>query len=140
MLSQDRIIVLLMNRMGDFNRDGIVDISDIAKVAYMVVGKTPVDPATDFNANGAIDIGDAAKIVYSFIGKIGGTASKVNFTTVFADTGWPSMANSVSFGNRICLLKTPQPPLPTRPAGITRRRVFSSAEPVTRKGFMGVLG
>ncbi len=55
---------------GDVTGDGIVDISDVSKVAYMVVGKTAVDLAADFNGNGAVDIGDAAKIAYYFIGKI----------------------------------------------------------------------
>ena len=53
---------------GDFN--GEVDIGDVAKVAYMVVGKTAADPAADFNQNGKVDIGDAAKIAYYFVGKI----------------------------------------------------------------------
>ena len=55
---------------GDVTGDGIVDISDVSKVAYMVVGKTAVDLAADFNGNGVVDIGDAAKIAYYFIGKI----------------------------------------------------------------------
>ena len=54
---------------GDFN--GEVDIGDVAKVAYMVVGKTAADPAADFNQNGNVDIGDAAKIAYYSVGKIG---------------------------------------------------------------------
>ncbi|WP_292489688.1 PKD domain-containing protein [Methanoculleus sp. 10] len=56
---------------GDVTGDGIVDISDVARVAYMVVGKEPEDLAADFNGNGAVDIGDAAKIAYFFVGKIG---------------------------------------------------------------------
>ncbi len=55
---------------GDFGGDGEVDIGDVARVAYMVVGKTAVDPAADFNGNGAVDIGDAAKIAYYFVEKI----------------------------------------------------------------------
>ena len=55
---------------GDFGGDGEVDIGDVSKVAYMVVGKTAVDPAADFNGNGVVDIGDAAKIAYYFVGKI----------------------------------------------------------------------
>jgi len=54
----------------DFNGNGIVDIGDVSKVAYMVVGKVAADPAADFNGNGAVDIGDAAKIAYYFVGKI----------------------------------------------------------------------
>ena len=56
---------------GDFNGNGAVDIGDVARVAYMVVGKEPADLAADFNGNGAVDIGDAAKIAYYFVGKIG---------------------------------------------------------------------
>ena len=55
---------------GDFNGDGVVDIGDVSRVAYMVVGKAPADPAADFNENGAVDIGDAAKIAYYFVGRI----------------------------------------------------------------------
>ncbi|WP_292392849.1 PKD domain-containing protein [Methanoculleus sp. UBA303] len=56
---------------GDVTGDGKVDIGDVARVAYMVVGKAAVDPAADFNGNGVVDIGDAAKIAYFFVGKIG---------------------------------------------------------------------
>ena len=55
---------------GDLNGDGEVDISDVAKVAYMVVRKEPADLAADFNGNDRVDIGDAAKIAYFFVGKI----------------------------------------------------------------------
>ncbi len=55
---------------GDFTGDGVVDIGDVAKVAYMVVKKVVADPAADFNRNGKVDIGDAAKIAYYFAGKI----------------------------------------------------------------------
>ena len=53
-----------------FRSDGIIDISDVSKVAYMVVGKVAADPAADFNENGKVDIGDAAKIAYFLVGKI----------------------------------------------------------------------
>jgi len=56
---------------GDFNGDGKVDIGDVSKVAYMVVGKVAADPAADFNQNGKVDIGDAAKIAYFLVEKIG---------------------------------------------------------------------
>ena len=56
---------------GDFNGNGEVDIGDVSKVAYMVVGKEPADRAADFNGNCRVDIGDAAKIAYFFVGKIG---------------------------------------------------------------------
>jgi Cysteine protease len=55
---------------GDVNHNGAVEIGDVAKIAYMVVGKAAPDPAADFNGNGAVDIGDAAKIAYYFVGKI----------------------------------------------------------------------
>ncbi len=63
----DYIIVTVR---GDFNGNGVVDIGDVSKVAYMVVGRAPADPAADFNGNGRVDIGDAAKIAYYFVGKI----------------------------------------------------------------------
>jgi len=56
---------------GDLNGDGDIDISDVSRVAYMVVGKVPADPAADFNGNGKVDIGDAAKIACFIVGKIG---------------------------------------------------------------------
>ena len=55
---------------GDFNENGRVDIGDAAYVAYMVVGKVPVDLSADFNGNGRVDIGDASKIAYYVVGKI----------------------------------------------------------------------
>jgi PKD repeat protein len=55
---------------GDFNGNGAVDVGDVSKVAYMVVGKAAADLAADFNRNSAVDIGDAAKIAYYFVGKI----------------------------------------------------------------------
>ena len=56
---------------GDFNGEDGVDIGDVSRVAYMVVGKESEDLAADFNGNGVVDIGDAAKIAYFFVGKIG---------------------------------------------------------------------
>ncbi|MFY1642610.1 PKD domain-containing protein [Methanoculleus bourgensis] len=55
---------------GDVTGDGKVDIGDVARVAYMVVGKEAAEPAADFNGNGVVDIGDAAKIAYYFVEKI----------------------------------------------------------------------
>jgi hypothetical protein len=55
---------------GDFNGNGEVDVGDVAKVTYMVVGKEPEDLIADFNGNGRVDIGDAAKIAYYFVGRI----------------------------------------------------------------------
>lgn len=55
---------------GDFNGNGVVDIGDVSKVAYMVADKETLDPAADFNENYAVEIGDAAKIAYFIIGRI----------------------------------------------------------------------
>ncbi len=55
---------------GDFNKNGFVDIGDVARTAYMLVGKTPVDIAADFNDNGKVDVGDATKIAYYLIGRV----------------------------------------------------------------------
>jgi len=55
---------------GDLNHNGEVDIGDVAKAAYMVVGKEPEDPEADFNGNGHVDIGDASKIAYFHVGLI----------------------------------------------------------------------
>jgi len=62
---------IIVRVKGDFNGEDGVDIGDVSKVAYMVVGKEPEDLAADFNGNGVVDIGDAAKIAYYFVGKIG---------------------------------------------------------------------
>ena len=55
---------------GDFNNNGRVDIGDVAKVAYMVVGEVAEDMGADFNVNGDVDIGDAAKIAFYLVGKV----------------------------------------------------------------------
>ena len=56
---------------GDFNHNWKVDAGDAALVAYMVVGRAPVQiPDADFNNNGFVDIGDAGKIAYFVVGKI----------------------------------------------------------------------
>lgn len=55
---------------GDFNNNGRVDIGDVSKVAFMVVGKVPEDLAADFNNNVRVDIGDASKIAFYLAGKI----------------------------------------------------------------------
>ncbi|GAB6284757.1 MAG: hypothetical protein STSR0009_09570 [Methanoregula sp.] len=56
---------------GDFNENGFVDIGDVARVAYMVVEKTPsILPDADFNNNGRVDVGDATKIAWYIVGKI----------------------------------------------------------------------
>lgn len=56
---------------GDFNGNKIIDIGDVSKVAYMVVGKETSDPNADFNFNGRTDIGDASKIAYYFVNGVG---------------------------------------------------------------------
>ncbi len=56
---------------GDFNGNDFVDIGDVARVAYMVVEKTPsILPDADFNNNGRVDVGDATKIAWYIVGKI----------------------------------------------------------------------
>jgi hypothetical protein len=56
---------------GDLNHNWEVDIGDVAWVAYMVVGRTPVIlPDADFNNNGGVEVGDAAKIAWFYVGKI----------------------------------------------------------------------
>jgi len=55
---------------GDFNHNWQVDIGDVARVAYMVVGLSPIDLGADFNRNGEVDIGDATKIAWFGVGKI----------------------------------------------------------------------
>jgi parallel beta-helix repeat protein len=62
--------LLIVTVKGDFNGNGIVDIGDVAYVAYMVVGRIPQDLRADFNGNGRVDIGDLAKVAYYLIGKI----------------------------------------------------------------------
>jgi len=56
---------------GDFNNNDVVDIGDVARVAFMVAGKVADDPRADFNKNGVVDIGDAAKISFFLADKIG---------------------------------------------------------------------
>jgi len=55
---------------GDFNGNGRVDIGDVTRVAYMVVGLTPVDYAADFDGSGLVNVGDAAKIAWYYVGKV----------------------------------------------------------------------
>jgi PKD repeat protein len=62
--------VLVYRVRGDLNGNGEVDIGDVARVAHMVVGLTPVDTGADFNGNGGVDAGDAAKIAWFSVGKI----------------------------------------------------------------------
>lgn len=55
---------------GDFNRNALVDIGDVSKVAYMIAGKAQTEISADFNGNDEVDIGDAAKIAHFFVRKI----------------------------------------------------------------------
>jgi PKD repeat protein len=61
---------IIVNVKGDFNGNGIVDIGDVSKVAYMVAEIIPKDPDADFNGNGIVDTGDAAMIAWYFVGLI----------------------------------------------------------------------
>ncbi|WP_211530392.1 choice-of-anchor L domain-containing protein [Methanocalculus chunghsingensis] len=54
---------------GDLNRNGRIDIGDVANVAWMAAGLTPEDLEADFNDNGQVDSGDAARIAYFYVGK-----------------------------------------------------------------------
>jgi len=62
--------LLTIHLRGDFNRNGRIDVGDVAKVAWMAAGLTPEDPEADFNNNGEVDSGDAAQIAYYYVGKI----------------------------------------------------------------------
>lgn len=55
---------------GDLNRNGRVDIGDVAKVAYMAVGLIEPDLEADFHGDGKVDSADAALIAYYYVGKI----------------------------------------------------------------------
>ena len=50
--------------------ESVLDISDATYVAYMLTGRVEPDLAVDFNHNGRIDIGDLAKLSYFLVGKI----------------------------------------------------------------------
>jgi PKD repeat protein len=55
---------------GDFNLNNRVDIGDVTRVAYMVVGLTPINLDADFDHSGSVEVGDASKIAWYYIGKI----------------------------------------------------------------------
>ena len=55
---------------GDFNGNERVDIGDVVKIAYMVIGMSDEDLAADFNGDGEVDIADLAKIAYYVLGEI----------------------------------------------------------------------
>jgi len=67
MVINDSIMVCIK---GDFNNNDMVDISDVAKVAFMVAGKESDDLRADFNHNGRVDVGDALKISFYLAGKV----------------------------------------------------------------------
>ncbi|MBR1368443.1 hypothetical protein RJ53_02565 [Methanocalculus chunghsingensis] len=55
---------------GDFNKNGRIDIGDVARVAYMAADMVSVDQRADFNGDGVVDGADAALIAYAYVGKI----------------------------------------------------------------------
>jgi len=55
---------------GDFNGNWRVDIGDVTRVAYMVVGLIPKDPNANFKGYGVVDIADASKIAWYYVGKV----------------------------------------------------------------------
>jgi PKD repeat protein len=61
---------IIVEGIGDFNGNGVVDIADVSYVAYIVVGKMPQDLRADFNKNGRVDIGDLVRIAYYTLKKI----------------------------------------------------------------------
>jgi PKD repeat protein len=54
----------------DFNRNDLIDIGDVAKVAWMAAGLVPEDPEADFDGDGHVTGADAARIAYFYVGKI----------------------------------------------------------------------
>jgi hypothetical protein len=59
---------------GDFNRNGVIDIGDVAKIANLQLGNIPTTQDDlnigDFNSNDVIDIGDVAKLANYQLGNI----------------------------------------------------------------------
>jgi len=55
---------------GDLNRNGRVDIGDVASVAWMAAGLMTADIDADFNGDGKVDNADAARIAYYYVGFI----------------------------------------------------------------------
>ncbi|WP_211530611.1 PKD domain-containing protein [Methanocalculus chunghsingensis] len=64
---QDYISVHLR---ADFNRNGRIDIGDVAKVAYMAVGLIADDPEARLMGGAQVTGADAAKIAYFYVGAI----------------------------------------------------------------------
>jgi hypothetical protein len=44
--------------MGDMNKDGVIDISDVIFILRMAVGLDPIQPCSDINNDGVVDISD----------------------------------------------------------------------------------
>lgn len=50
--------------LGDVNRDGIVDVSDVTTLINMVLGTLDVDmEVADINADGAVDVTDVTALI-----------------------------------------------------------------------------
>jgi hypothetical protein len=54
---------------GDLNGDNIVDVDDVALVAKMILGKTPVNLLADLNGDGVVDVEDFAIAVRIILNK-----------------------------------------------------------------------
>lgn len=54
----------------DVDGDGNVTIADVTQVAWMLFGKVTGTESADFNKNGRVDIGDLARIVYYLMEKL----------------------------------------------------------------------
>ena len=62
--------LLNIHLRADFNRNGWIDIGDVAKVAWMAAGLVGEDLEADFDCDGHVTGADAAKIAYFYVGKI----------------------------------------------------------------------
>ncbi len=63
------VATCIVSRDPDLNHDGIVNITDVALLAYSygsTTGSAKYNPAADLNANGRVDIGDAAIIAADY--------------------------------------------------------------------------
>ena len=54
------------------DRNGVVDDTDVSIVALMAADAVTDDLRADFNRNGVVDVADAAKIEFYVLGLIGG--------------------------------------------------------------------
>ena len=54
---------------GDYNGDGIVDITDVNAVINMMLGKEPYMAICDFDGSGNIDISDVNAVINKMLGK-----------------------------------------------------------------------